>query len=418
MKAQTLALGLLPVAQAFEVVFYLGQACRGQRLAWENVNFRDNAFECHDIPVNAVSATIVPEDGDQADQHVAFFTGSDCNLDNARGSHSRGCITFSVGGETGTHFGVWDNDSHPGGRLIADREETSSKLQSKGIPRPRDAVKPWQIAKDDARKQLGLADDKGTGSLSPTWEPSEEDYQHGMETEEFGSRVKLQQLAPGVFREIPVEEWDDNVHTKGEEFVAYGVDELGDYDSRLQAVKRGECDSDDQCPSPSLMAMPQPTWNHGLCRYLMECGRHIPGSTYVHLASPAWEMTVRCANSLVPYGHTLYDWISGNSVLCKLGDWTGGAITSDIWGRIVGSGGATAASNDEIKTCTSGNSQVDALIEAIRLAANRGEEGASTVTVTLPNGYSISYSGMVFKTGTRPENPLCGVQPNHLLLAA
>jgi hypothetical protein len=77
MKAQALALGLLPVVQAFEVVFYLGQACRGKRLAYEGVNFRDDAFVCHDIPVNAVSATITPEEGDEADHRLfPVFTDS------------------------------------------------------------------------------------------------------------------------------------------------------------------------------------------------------------------------------------------------------------------------------------------------------------------------------------------------------
>ncbi|KAH6640320.1 hypothetical protein F5144DRAFT_559979 [Chaetomium tenue] len=62
-KLQSVATSLLLAtqAQAFRVTFYLGSQCRGARLGTGSYSYPGYPDVCHNVPPNAISATIEPE---------------------------------------------------------------------------------------------------------------------------------------------------------------------------------------------------------------------------------------------------------------------------------------------------------------------------------------------------------------------
>lgn len=62
-KLHSIATSLLLAtqAQAFRVTFYLGSQCRGARLGTGSYSYPGYPNACHNVPPNAISATIEPE---------------------------------------------------------------------------------------------------------------------------------------------------------------------------------------------------------------------------------------------------------------------------------------------------------------------------------------------------------------------
>lgn len=59
-----LGISQVPLTSGFRVVFYLGSQCRGARWGSGSYRYPGNPDGCHNVPTNAVSATIEQEDGD------------------------------------------------------------------------------------------------------------------------------------------------------------------------------------------------------------------------------------------------------------------------------------------------------------------------------------------------------------------
>jgi hypothetical protein len=84
---------------------------------------------------------------------------------------------------------------------------------------------PWAAEQALHRRRLNVPEATALGSLSPYFDPSimaEGGFGHGNVSEAFGKMVRWQQIALGISVGVPLDEWDDDIHVKGDVFVPYG----------------------------------------------------------------------------------------------------------------------------------------------------------------------------------------------------
>lgn len=397
-----------PLAAGFEVTFYLGSQCRGAR--WGTGHYRYPGFPnvCHNIPTNTVSATIRAEDNDPpiySTYFIIFF--SQYYLDTNKhipdvafwkdgcgkklmGSGDGGeCVNFSGA----TTFSVREDFTVPG------------KVQKLKLPgKVRREPQPWEHAQDLHRRALNVPIEHAEGSLSPNFDPealTRAGFGHGdVGVDAGGRKVRWRQVALGIAEGVPVEEWDDKIHTRGEHFVAYGH-------------SSSEVDVDGP-PGSGWSVAPREgdlfqRWDYAKCRALLTCARNVAGGVTMTIKD-GWPQLVDCAKKKLAYGQTLYDRVSRNNVVCFLSKSlfngaVGGGIGYGI-GVIGGGGGATKDDNDQLAKC-SNNDQANAFIDAMVKAGNAGNENAARVDVNMGNGHTLVLYGRVYPKDKVPPMDLC-----------
>lgn len=174
-----------------------------------------------------------------------------------------------------------DNRSSPGKRR---------RIKSRKADVERNASPWWTIHQEDFRFQLGLHPDNSTGSLHPNWDPMAHvnaGFGHGDVTERHGRTWKWHQVALGASIGIPIDDWDDAVHTKSEKFIPFGNE---DYEAQL--LHKRACGSDpEQCrlQERDLIAK---RWEYARCRGVISCGREFASASLANIGN-GWEQTVR-----------------------------------------------------------------------------------------------------------------------------
>jgi hypothetical protein len=213
---------------------------------------------------------------------IEFLDGENCLTSQSVASSNAGCIDFtSTGHESVGSFIVSDNRGSPGRRL---------RIKSRDASVERDTAPWWLIHQENFRSQLGLHPDNATGSLHPAWDPMAHvnaGFGHGGVTERYGRTWKWQQVALGASIGIPVEDWDDAVHTKSDRFIPFGND---DYEAQLHHTRT--CDSDVQSCAFQERDLIMKRWEYAQCRGVLSCGREFASAGLANIGN-SWEQTVR-----------------------------------------------------------------------------------------------------------------------------
>lgn len=281
------------------------------------------------------------------------------------------------------------------------------KLKSPGKRRQETA--PWEHAQDLHRRASDIAIEHAEGSLSPHFDPDalkRAGFGHGDEgVDSRGRRVRYRQVALGISEGVPIEEWDDKIHVRGEDFIAYGHSSSSSISTTRDAAEPGWSVATRGQTGSEIFAR----WNHAKCRALLTCARNAPGAIAMTIKD-GWPQLVDCAKKKLAWGQTLYDRVSRNEVVCFLSKSVfngavGGGIGYGI-GVIGAGGGATKDDNDKLAQC-SNNDQANAFIESMVKAANAGNENAARVDITLENGHKLSLYGRVYPKDKIPPMDLC-----------
>ncbi|EAQ85336.1 predicted protein [Chaetomium globosum CBS 148.51] len=329
-KLHSIATSLLLAtqAQAFRVTFYLGSQCRGARLGTGSYSYPGYPNACHNVPPNAISATIEPEYLDGESNNVAFWKS--CSQD-LIASGDDNCLNFPKA----TRFSIREDWTVPGKRSVPSAATTSTTESEKAIAplaqktrargRSRTAAHaPWAAEQARHRQRLNVSEAAALGSLSPYFDPAimaEGGFGHGNVSEAFGDTVRWQQVALGISVGVPIHEWDDAVHVKSDAFVPYG-----DVHSRGLEARDDGCggaaapDEEGVCHSHWALAERsehEKRWDYARCRSLLTCVRDTVGGAPLRLAD-GWAQGVECANRIKAAGSTLYDYVKRYPVTCEV----------------------------------------------------------------------------------------------------
>lgn len=238
-----------------------------------------------------------------------------------------------------------------------------------------------------------------SGSLADHWDPhahAEAGFGHGNVTQRWGRTWKWHQVALGVSVGVPLEEWDDAIHTPSEEFIAYGHD-----DHRPRSLSCA--DSDGSCvavPENASLAERDAhvrRWDFSKCRALLSCSQAFASSLNIN---GGWNQAVHAAYKLKTYGSTFYDWAHAHPFSVSIALTTGSTLTG--YGLGYSHGGATAADNDELGKCSDDVSQVESFIQ-IFTDNGAGNLNAAQTDITLSNGHILALSGEVFPRSVEPR---------------
>ncbi|KAK4145522.1 uncharacterized protein C8A04DRAFT_35787 [Dichotomopilus funicola] len=388
-------------AQAFRVTFYLGSQCRGARLGSGSYVYPGYSYPdaCHNVPPNAISATIEPEELDEESNNVAFW--KTCSRDLVASSDDN-CVNF----QGATRFSIREDWTVPGKRSVPssataltearagaiDPAPPTQKARARGRARIL-ANAPWSAEQARHRQLLKVPEASALGSLSPYFDPdllAEAGFGHGNVSEVFGKTVRWQQVALGITVGVPVDEWDDAVHVKSEAFVPYGdvVQSAGlevrdgcggggGGGSGGGASEEEEEEEEGVCHSSWGLverAEHEKRWDYASCRSLLTCVRDTVGGEWVRLAD-GWAQGVACADRIKAFGTTLYDYVHQFPVTCEV-----------------------------VKLAAGG---VNAFVDSILEAANAGDENVARTDITMGNGHILVLYGRVFPRDAQPPTDLC-----------
>ncbi|KAL2827814.1 hypothetical protein BDW59DRAFT_160123 [Aspergillus cavernicola] len=391
MLAVTLFLSLFLCAHTFQIDFWGGSRCRNTPEGEYHHVFNDD-FPCFEIPTNAESATVTSEESADENMTVQFYSSGDCSQ-TAIASTNYGCIDFTATGGNALSY-----DIKPDG--LDERSVTNSVTrESKAARRAAVAPAHWTTHQQEARK--GLDQSKWTGSLSPHWDPfvgRGEGVGHGDETVLDGETWKWQQIALGIFVGIPKAEWDDNVHTRNDQFIPW-TDNPEDY---------ADTDAYNIVSRTNQSVSARQAWTYAQCRALLSCGRRYVDAFHLN---NGWAQTIRAIQRVVPTGRSMYDFLAGTPtrVSITISAASTGAGTLVGWGIGRTGGGATAQDNDQLGNCAGTANQADAFIAAF-LQNGGGEDSAAEVNITLPDGHILSVSAVVYERFGEPASGFqCGV---------
>ncbi|KAK0640978.1 hypothetical protein B0T16DRAFT_393336 [Cercophora newfieldiana] len=339
---------ILPLVAGFQVTFYLGNSCHGARWGTGHYRYPGTPDVCHNVPTNAVSATITREDTDGDDYNIAFWSGG-CGRVLVGSGDGGECITF---GSKGAQFSVREDWTVPG--------------------KKRGLSPAWAAEQQQHRDRLKLTAETAKGSLSPYFDPdmlARAGFGHGAISEESTGLVRWHQIALGIAVAVPIDEWDDTIHVKSDRFVPYG----NAYDSgRYQdhdcgtgntlASRSPVCEAaSSESPAWGGLAAPA-QWRPAQCRAAISCARDIAGAVSLRMHQ-GWPQVVECAVKAQRWGESLWDRLSwGGKVAC----WIFNNGVSFGLGTIdVGGGGGTADENEKLTQCSTEHSQANAFVEAI-----------------------------------------------------
>lgn len=261
----------------------------------------------------------------------------------------------------------------------------------------------WRYQQDQARKRANTT--TLTGSLSPHWDPNvhvEAGFGHGNVTTNWGKTWKWQQVAMGVSIGIPIEEWDDNIHTKSDEFIVFtdDDDEAVVGPESPPSSKRGMIDQGftpaDLSPEDRTLHMKR--WNYGQCRALLSCGRQFTDSAMLRLGN-GWRQTVQAWYRGTAYGRRFYDWAHQHPISVSIVVSTGSTLAG--YGLGYTSGSNSAQDNDQLGDCGGESTQVQAFIQSFT-QNGASNYNAAQMDITLPNGHILRISGEVYEKGHAP----------------
>lgn len=195
----------------------------------------------------------------------------------------------------------------------------------------------------------------------------------------------------GITIGIPIDDWDDNVHSKNNTFIDWTDPEDHGHEEQSHSLQQ--------------RANTGPGWNAGFCRALISCGRRYVGA--INFGN-GWGQTIHTAAKLVPYGQKFYDWAHGHPFSVSIAIGTGTTLTG--YGLGYSHGGASAKDNDQLSQCATTDNEEDACIVAFTQNGAKFDNAAE-VDVTLPDGHIVSFSGMVYQKGKAPTGgDQCGVK--------
>lgn len=295
-----LGISQVPLTSGFRVVFYLGSQCRGARWGSGSYRFSSTSDTCHDVPTNAVSATIEREDGYDSDTYstinpfptpskkarLTHFAPSDiafwkdgCSRGLRASGDGGGCINFA-GAQWFSVRGDWNLPGKMKTREAEPEPEPEPEVVPV-VPAPRvnkRRIQPraWEVHQATYRQKLGLTEETALGSLSPYFDPDlmgQGGVGHGNVSDSYGVTVRWHQVALGITVGIPIDEWDDAIHVKSDRFIPYG--------NEYSATGTGggaDCDAGGICASHwSLAERDEHTkrWNYAQCRSLLTCARDL-----------------------------------------------------------------------------------------------------------------------------------------------
>ncbi|KAK3339730.1 hypothetical protein B0T25DRAFT_418282, partial [Lasiosphaeria hispida] len=307
-------------SQGFIIHFYNGKKCRSGQLGTFKRSY-DNNFPCFDIPINAQSAIVELEKSDGDTHHLAFFEGQ-CDWRGLYASVDSGCLDIATSRGNARSYHVIDDSHNPGRRNVNETAELETvQAEPIKLERERRAVAAWQASQEAARKEAGISVEKATGSLSPIFNPealNEGGFGHGMVKDAFGETYKWQQVALGVSIGIPVDEWDDKVHTESNQFVAYG-DGYSDALSKRHEGRSCQSSEPGSCSALSLLQERslERRWDWSKCRAALTCGRTFGSAAWIRLRD-TWPQIVDCAKRVTPSRQTIHDFLANHPVTCEV----------------------------------------------------------------------------------------------------
>ncbi|KAF6822592.1 hypothetical protein CMUS01_11023 [Colletotrichum musicola] len=358
------------LTEAFTITFYLGSKCRGAMMSQVNKSWPWDQEICFDAPVNAQSAIV-------------------------------------------QHDSVLDGDHHFISLLLRSRGDTKTKDGEidKAAAKTRASQPAWLAEQSSRVSRLGGSADEMTGSLSSFFEPdrlASMGRGHGnVSLDGEGRTVRWQQVALGVTVGIPVDEWDDEVHTLSDRFVGYSDTYSDGFETDANDAT---CENAQAAALRTLDRRQEPPdWYYQSCRATIDCTREVLGGSvfYIHAA---WRQVINCANAVRGASEPLAQYCRDHFVSCTVVNWVGGAIVSYGLGQIKtgGEGAEDGASGG--RECTSGNLQADAFIEGVLSAADAGEANGAKVDITLEDGKSLLLWGNVYPENAVPNSPFCPAQ--------
>ncbi|KAF6813549.1 hypothetical protein CSOJ01_04571 [Colletotrichum sojae] len=411
------------LTEAFTITFYLGSKCRGAMMSQVNKSRPWDQDVCFDAPVNAQSAIVQRDSVLDGDHHFVSFWSDGCG-GVLEASGNGNCIDFSPA----TSYSIQDYNLDPHWRKLRSRDDTETKAveNNKAAAKTRASQPAWLAEQNTRVSSLGGSADEMTGSLSSSFDPdrlASMGRGHGnVSLDGEGRTVRWRQVALGVTVGIPVDEWDDEVHTLSDRFVGYSDTysdgfETDATDALAAARSEPTCpEGDATCENAQAAALrtldrrqEPPDWYYQSCRATIDCTREVLGGSvfYIHAA---WRQVINCANAVRGASEPLAQYCRDHFVSCTVVNWVGGAIVSYGLGQIKtgGEGAEDGASGG--RECTSGNLQADAFIEGMLSAADAGEANEAKIDITLEDGKSLLLWGNVYPENAVPNNPFCPAQ--------
>lgn len=195
---------------------------------------------------------------------VAFWK-DECNAGRLRASGDGGeCVNFSGA----RWFSARDDYTVPGKTKREADPEVPAPIVDK-IRRTRLQPRAWEAHQAQHRQKLNLTEETALGSLSPYFDPhrmGQAGVGHGNVSESYGQKVRWHQIALGITVGIPVDEWDDGIHVKNDQYIPYGDDYSADTASRDAG-----CGMGGTCEAHWSLAERgehMKRWNYGKCRAL------------------------------------------------------------------------------------------------------------------------------------------------------
>ncbi|KAL4885509.1 hypothetical protein BJY04DRAFT_179841 [Aspergillus karnatakaensis] len=383
----TVIISLCVCAHSFQIDFWGGKRCRSTPLGEYHHAFNDD-FPCYKIPINSESATVTNAGGADKYTSLRFYESDDRSGESIASSNS-GCIDF-----TATSGNALSYDIQPDG--LNERNVTNSLArQAKSARRAASSASThWTIRQQEARE--GLDSSRWTGSLSPDWDPYAgrgEGAGHGDETILDGKTWKWQQIALGIFVGIPKAEWNDDIHTRDDRFVAWTTNPEDFAYADTDAVRGNQ----------TLHA--GPSWNYAQCRALISCARHYLDDAF--RLNNGWAQTVRAIQRVIPSRQRMYDYLHEHPYRVSITITTASTLAG--FGLGYTQGGATAQDNDQLGNCAGTANQADAFIAAF-LQNGGGDGSTAEVNITLPDGHILSISAVVYEQFGEPASGFtCGI---------
>lgn len=333
------------------------------------------------------------------------------------------CVDFAPA----VSYSLQDYNEDPHWRRLRPRGDTETKAISKrGTAKTRASQPAWLAEQSTRVSRIGGSADEMTGSLSSFFDPdrlSSMGRGHGnVSLDGEGRTVRWQQVALGVTVGIPVDEWDDEVHTKSDRYIGYSDAYSDGFEadaSDALAVARSAptCpEGDAVCENAQAAALrvldrrqSPPDWWYQTCRATIDCTRDVLGGSifYIHAG---WRQVVNCANAARSASEPLARYCSRHFITCTVVNWAGGGLVSYGYGQIKTGGAGAEEGASGGRECTSGNLQADAFIEGMLSAADAGEANEAKIDIRLEDGKSLLLWGNVYPENAVPDNPFCPAQ--------
>ncbi|KAK5173842.1 uncharacterized protein LTR77_002523 [Saxophila tyrrhenica] len=347
----------MSTVHGFRINFWLGERCSSAEISTRKENYTPHG-KCYIIPVNAQSATVNKQSVDRARDVVAFYQGKHCG--HRLASTNGGCVDFTGTGHNAGSFRIF---RHGNTKRNDDADAVELHEASSSV-----------AAADDPDPYGQFAAGFGHGNVTDLW----------------GETYKWWQAAPGVHFGIPLDEWDDDIHTINAQSLQMN-DEPEDLSTAISLPEGRSLDK---------------RLNIDYCvRTLKTCARETNAAAFV--VADYWGRAAHKAAKAVPIAHKFYDWTHKHPFSVGFVTAAGTGLAGFGLGQT--SGGATAQDNDQLQQCSTAGApkkEVDGLIESV-VNAGTSQDASCSVDITLKDGNILQVHAAVYKKGHVPAHIPC-----------